>query len=40
MVVRTGRSTRNTWPSPRDWQIRPYLEEELARIGRIPERQD
>ena len=24
----------------RDWQIRPYLEEELVKAGRIPEREE
>lgn len=43
-AVRNGRPDRQKYQEylafAKDWQIRPYLEEELARIGRIPERQD
>ena len=41
-AVRNGRPDRQKYQEylafAKDWQIRPYLEEELARIGRIPER--
>ena len=43
-AVRNGRPDRQKYQEylafAKDRQIRPYLEEELARIGRIPERQD
>lgn len=43
-AVRNGRPDRQKYQEylafAKDWQIRPYLEVELARIGRIPERQD
>ena len=43
-AVRNGRPDRQKYQEylafAKDWQIRPYLEEELVRIGRIPERQD
>ena len=41
-AVRNGRPDRQKYQEylafAKDWQIRPYLEEELVRIGRIPER--
>ena len=41
-AVRNGRPDRQKYQEylafTKDWQIRPYLEEELVRIGRIPER--
>ena len=43
-AVRNGRPDRQKYQEylafAKDRQIRPYLEEELVRIGRIPERQD
>ena len=43
-AVRNGRPDRQKYQEylafAKDWQIRPYLEEELVRIGRIPARQD
>ena len=41
-AVRNGRPDRQKYQEyldfARDWQIQPYLEEELVRIGRIPAR--